>query len=216
MNTSEPKGHSPLAEKTLSRYFLWALLIFVVVGVTFAYVWTTVNEKSASKLPQYGAVPEFSLTTQNDTPIALADFRGSVWIADFIFTNCGASCPGMTMDMEKLQQRLKEQHNIRLVSFSVDPGRDTPEALLEYAHEHHAIAGKWFFLTGEKEKIYSLTQNGFHLSVADAQPGDDPVMHSTKFVLVDKNGVIRGYYDSDPPENLDKLVHDANELAAER
>ncbi|HTR82733.1 MAG TPA: SCO family protein [Bacteroidota bacterium] len=197
--------------------FLWGLLGFVMVAVIFSFIYTEVKSPAKSSLAELGAVPDFTLTERSGEKVPLSDFKGKVWIADFIFTNCAGSCPIMSSTMASFQEQLKDVHNILLVSFSVDPKRDTPDVLKEYAKLYNASPTRWLFLTGDKEKIDYLTRYGFHLTIgSDSASSVEPIIHSTKFVLVDREGVIRGYYDSDDESSLKKIVDDAKMLAAEK
>ena len=156
-------------------------------------------------------VPDFSLTDQSEKIVTLGNLKGRVWIADFIFTNCGGTCPLMTGKMRRLQEVLPA--DIRMVSFSVDPERDTSKALAAYAAENGASAERWLFLTGDKQSLYDLCIKGFKLPL-DSQGGTaaEPIAHSTRFVLVDKDGVIRGYYSGTEDEELTRLATDAKKL----
>jgi len=156
-------------------------------------------------------VPDFSLTDQTEKIVTLSNLKGRVWIADFIFTNCGGTCPLMTGKMRRLQEALPA--DIRMVSFSVDPERDTPKALAAYAAENGASAERWLFLTGDKQSLYDLCIKGFKLPL-DTQGGTpaEPLAHSTRFVLVDKDGVIRGYYSGTEDEELTRLATDTKKL----
>lgn len=167
-------------------------------------------------LAEHGAVPDFALTERSGKPFRLADLHGKVWIADFIFTYCAGPCPLMTTRMSKLQQPLKDFNDVRLVSFTVDPKRDTPEVLAKYADNYEASRDRWFFLTGEQAAIYSLATNGFHLPVIENAGGGSQPEHSTRFVLVDRQARIRGYYDGTSEEALDKLLQDAGHLLREK
>jgi protein SCO1/2 len=159
----------------------------------------------------YGAAPEFSLTDQNGKTVTRADLAGKVWIADFIFTNCAGTCPMLTDTMIRLQGALPKE--VHLVSFSVDPGRDTPDVLAAYAAKVEADKDRWHFLTGEKEKLYDLSIKGFKLALEDTGGTDaEPITHSTRLVLVDKEGKIRGYYGGTDKEEMKKLFFDAMKL----
>lgn len=151
------------------------------------------------RLMQYGAVPDFSLTERSGENVSLARLRGKIWIADFIYTSCTDTCPLQTGMMAKLQEEYSSKANVQLVSLTVDPERDTPQTLSLYAARHHADAKRWFFLTGQRDRIIRLIQDGFHLSVAALPNGAEStgmIPHSPRFVLIDKDARIRGYYDS--------------------
>lgn len=159
----------------------------------------------------YGSVPEFSLTDQNGKTVTRGDLDGKVWIADFIFTNCAGTCPMLTETMIRLQRALPKE--VHLVSFSVDPGRDTPEVLAAYAAKAETDKNRWHFLTGEKEKLYDLSIKGFKLALDDTGGTDaEPITHSTRLVLVDREGKIRGYYGGTDEEEMKKLFFDAMKL----
>jgi protein SCO1/2 len=165
----------------------------------------------ASNLETFYPVPDFSLTDQTDKPVTLHELNGRVWVADFIFTNCGGTCPVMTEKMRKLQETLPQ--NIRMVSFTVDPARDTSKALAAYAAEHGATRERWLFLTGDRQALYDICIKGFKLPLQDDEGTPlEPITHSTRFVLVDKKGQIRGYYSGTEEEDLKRLAADAKGL----
>jgi protein SCO1/2 len=170
---------------------------------------------SANGIKQYGTVPEFTLTERDGSLVSLQQLRGKIWIADFIYTSCTDTCPLQTAMMAKLQDEYAAKPDVQLVSFTVDPERDTPQALTLYADKYQADAKRWYFLTGQRDRILRLVQEGFHLAVAalpnDAEPGGT-VPHSPRFVLVDKEARIRGYYDSRELEAFVRLKNDIDSL----
>jgi protein SCO1 len=161
--------------------------------------------------PDYGAVPDFSLTERSNRKVSRKDLAGKVWIADFIFTHCAGICPAMSANMRKLQDRLPAE--IHLVSFSVDPYNDTPAALTEYANRYGADANRWLFLTGDAEAMQKLSVSGFKLAL-DTTSGTEaePITHSSRYALVDKEGRIRGYFGTEEPEDFERLVQAAKQL----
>ncbi len=196
-------------------------VVLLAAGMVQLWVWRNLRPSRASALPVYGQVPDFSLIERSGRPMGLEELRGRVWVGDFIFTSCPGQCPMMTARMARLQASLTEADDVRLVSFTVDPDRDTPEVLSRYADNYGAESDRWFFLTGEREAIYRLAGEGFRLS-AGPGPGEsgdaagDDVPHSLKFVLVDREARIRGYYDSTAPEALRQLATDVALLRGER
>ncbi len=194
-----------------ASYIAVIFLVPLLLGVAIlAYWYWTVRIEKKSLLPNYGNVPQFALTAHTGAPFTDRDLRGSVTIADFIFTSCAGSCPVMSMTMEELQDTFRTVPQLRFLSVSVDPERDSPEVLSRYAEAHHAISGKWTFVTGARPAIVSLTREGFHLAL-DVEP-DSGVMHSEKFVLIDDEGAIRGYYESGNDTAMIQLVADARRL----
>jgi protein SCO1/2 len=163
--------------------------------------------------------PAFSLTQRDDSTVSLDDLKGKVWVGNFIFTRCAGICPMMTASMASLQQDLRLLDNwddIRLVSFSVDPGHDTPEVLREYAEQYKADKTHWLFLTGERQTVWRMVADGFKLAVGEVDDNPAmPILHSEKFVLVDQAGHIRGYYDGTEDEQRGALVRDLQLLLRE-
>jgi protein SCO1 len=170
---------------------------------------------SSGGIKQYGKVPEFTLTERDGSLVSLEQLRGKIWIADFIYTSCTDTCPLQTAMMAKLQDEYAAKSDVQLVSFTVDPERDTPQALSLYADKYQADAKRWYFLTGQRDRILRLVQEGFHLAVAslpsDAEPSGT-VPHSPRFVLVDQEARIRGYYDSREQEAFVRLKNDIDSL----
>ena len=165
------------------------------------------------------AVPEFSLVERSGKKVTLADLRGKIWIADFIYTNCTDTCPLKTADMAKLQDRWLDQSDLKLVSFSVDPERDTPRVLSQYADRFKADPKRWLFVTGGREEIVRLIEDGFHLAVtpaSSANHGSGVIVHSPRFVLVDRQGQIHGYYDNRDPKAMQRLKDNVVSLLNEK
>ncbi|MDX6771203.1 MAG: SCO family protein [Elusimicrobiota bacterium] len=160
-------------------------------------------------------LPEFAMTAvgpDGESPFGLADLKGKVWIADFIFTRCAGPCPLMTARLAKLGERLPPE--VSLLTVSVDPAGDTPGRLRAYARHHGADARRWVFLRGGTEETYRLLYAGFRLPMS-TDPAAAPelrVTHSTRFVLVDRAGAVRGYYDALSDLENDALARDARRL----
>ncbi len=165
----------------------------------------------ASKLPEYGKVPAFSMTDSEGHAFDSKALAGKVWIADIIYTNCPAECPRMTAQMHKIEQQVKGQEDVRLVSISVDPQRDTPSVLNDFAHRFGGPTPQWTFLTGSPQTVHLLAYQTLHL-------GDiiGKIEHSTKFVLIDKHGNLRGYYSAFDPESMTAMLKDAAALERAR
>ncbi|HVT43506.1 MAG TPA: SCO family protein [Thermoanaerobaculia bacterium] len=167
-------------------------------------------------LPSLFAVPASVLTSDRGTSVDLSQFHERVVVYDFIFTSCVGTCPLMTRSMATLANEVASD-DVRFVSISVDPERDTPEVLHAYAQR----AGKderWIFLTGEREAIHRLSVEGFKLAAGDPgeMPGAEAVLHSNRFALADRRGMIRGYYDGTSAEEMETLVRDIRTLVRER
>jgi protein SCO1/2 len=188
----------------------------LVVATVFFFVWRSeINRLASRKVANYGSVPPFNLTNQNGQPFGSNDLTNKIWIADFVFTSCPGPCPIISSRMSELQKPL-EKTDVHLVSFTVDPDKDTPEVLRNYADKLHAQAGRWDFLTGNKSTIYDLTEKGFKLAVADGRDDTGTPVHSTRMVLVDRHGQIRGYYDSLAADGVTKILADTSHLLREQ
>jgi protein SCO1/2 len=170
----------------------------------------------ATELPRLWQIPDFTLIERSGQPVTLAQLQGRVWIADFFYTTCPGPCPMLTSRFSDLQKELAGQPDLRFVSISSDPEKDTPAVLQTYA-EHFKAGDRWLFLTGDKKAIYDLANQGFKLSlVEDKTSATEPVIHSTKLVLVDRNATVRGVYDGLSEQGKGKLLHDLHVLLAEK
>ena len=213
MNATSTAAVPKRAPSAGSRLWYATLILMPVLTLGFL-LWlrqAQVQHLSDRAVGSYGAVPEFQLTNQNGEPFGSAQLLGKVWVADFIFTTCRGPCPVISGRFAEVQKPL-EKSGVHLVSFTVDPETDTPEVLREYATRLNARPGRWDFLTGAKEEVYALTQNGFKLPLLD-DGGEQGPAHATRAVLVDRKGTIRGYYDMLAPDVVAKLVADASKLA---
>lgn len=180
----------------------------------FVLIAATVLACGSAPLPILGTVPPFTLTERSGRPLDATDLRGHVWIANFIFTRCPDVCPALTEKMGLLQEILTGPPDpVRLVSFSVDPHNDTPEVLRDYATRRGARES-WFFVTGSRDALASILKNGFQVAFADDGPATAPITHSDRFVLVDRELRIRGYYHGSDKEDVARLERDAAALRA--
>jgi len=152
--------------------------------------------------PVYGSVAEFTLTNADGRPVTLADLRGRVWVADIIFTRCAGPCPRMTAQMKRVQDALPPNSGARLVTLTTDPEFDSPAVLAAYARKFGADTNRWLFLTGAKAEIAKLAVDSLKLTAIEKKPGErlDPAdlfIHSTLFVIVDKQARLRGVFETE-------------------
>jgi protein SCO1 len=198
---------------------VWKVTLILIPLITLGLLlWLRqleVNALRQRSVSSYGTVPSFQLTNQNGQPFGSARLAGKIWIADFVYTTCPGPCPMISSRMSELQKPL-EKTDVHLVSFSVDPEKDTPEVLRGYAEKLQAEPERWDFLTGPKSAIYQLSHDGFKLAVSDGSDAQGVPVHSTRMVLVDRHGEIRGYYDATEPEAVTKLLADTNHLLREQ
>lgn len=161
-------------------------------------------------------IGEFSFLDQEGDTITLADVRGKIYITDYFFTTCPSICPKMTKQLERVQERFKDDSEILILSHTVHPENDSVKVMAKYAEKHGAIPKKWYFLTGEKRELYRLArQSYFVLKPAEVgEEGDagSDFIHTNNFVLIDQKGRIRGYYDGTDPVDVDKLMEDVVKL----
>jgi cytochrome oxidase Cu insertion factor (SCO1/SenC/PrrC family) len=176
--------------------------VLIMVSVIAASLWK-------KELPVIAEAPAFELTDQSGVAVTNKTLAGRPYIADLIFTQCAGPCPVMTAKMAKLSREI-ESADVQFVSFSVDPERDTPALLKEYAGKFKADESRWNFLTGPSDVIFA-TAKGL---LVTALPADEknPIIHEERFILVDGHGKIRGYYSSKDEEAMARLKADASSL----
>ncbi len=203
----------------------WLLLTLPVLAVMVLIGAGLVSrQRHSAPLPVIAQVPDFEFTHYDGSKVTRDHLLGAPWIADFIFTRCPAICPRMTAQMKHVADALGDNSPVRIASFSVDPEHDTMEVLANYAKAHGAGDG-WYFLTGDKQAIHTLSREGFLLGVDDS-PSDDsaaedgaaedgPILHSNRFVLVDDQSRIRGFYDPFDTVDLERLLKDVGSLELE-
>ena len=192
-------------------------LVMALGAALMMVVRDAVAHRSAPpSLPRYGRLPDVALTDHQERPMTLSTLKGSVWIADFMLTRCAGQCPLMSAQMAMLQRELQDVREVQLISFSVDPSYDTPQRLAAYAAHWGADASRWRFVTGDPDAMTRLIQTGFHLAVGPGESAREPMTHSTRLVLVDRQGAMRGYYEVGDAPALRKLREDARRLARER
>ncbi|MBK8912638.1 MAG: SCO family protein [Chlorobi bacterium] len=162
----------------------------------------------APRLSDYGVVPNLSLTERSGQQLSLDELKGEVWVANFIFTRCEGSCLAMSTKMQELQNALQQVEGVRLVSFTVDPENDTPEKLTSFAEKYQADGRKWLFLRGSESAIQQMAKETFKLPFMDGTDPKEPIIHSSRFVLMDQQMHIRGYYGNNDPDVLKKLIAD--------
>jgi protein SCO1/2 len=241
----EHRPSKRLAGHMLWGMFGLALAVVIGAGVVGLWQ-AQAPRHTPDDLRPFATVPDFALRERSGSLVTRGDLQGKVWIADFIFTRCGEECPLVSARMARLQEAFATATDLYLVSITVDPEHDTPEVLARYAESFGAHPQRWLFLTGDKAAIYRLAQEGFRLGVVspgEAQqssvvpfrlqvfaPGtvwahhgshdqEQPrptILHSARFVLVDRQGQIRQYYDSKDENSLRRLQDHVKRLLQER
>lgn len=183
-----------------------AVLTLVLAGCQSRQETVEVGE-----LPEIKAAPEFSSVNFDGRTVSRRDLDGRVYIAYFFFTTCGGPCPVMNSKANVLQAEFAGEKDFRIVGFSVDPDNDSVKQLARYAERYNAKPGVWSMLRNEKPVVAELASKGYMMGDADV-----PAMHSTRFALVDRKGMIRGYYDGMDDAKVAELRAAIEQLLQER
>lgn len=157
------------------------------------------------------AVGTFDFLERSGKPLSDKDMTGKVWIAALIFTTCNGPCPQMCAEMARLQDEFADAPDFRIVTTTVDPGHDTAEVLAAFAKSYQADPDRWYFLTGRGEDIQKFAINGLRLAASTELVG-----HSTKFVLVDRDGRIRDYFAQEDPDEMERMRDVIRQILAEK
>jgi cytochrome oxidase Cu insertion factor (SCO1/SenC/PrrC family) len=205
------------------EWLVFGSLALVIAGITLAYVLSQterLRDRQVS-LPLLYPVADFILTNQHGRAISLSDLRGGVWIADIVFTRCAGPCPKMTKRMSELQKALPANNPVKLITLTTDPEFDRPEVLKRYGESFGANFNRWIFLTGGKKQIAHLARDGLKLIAEETNPAErtsdnDLFIHSTLFVIVDKQGRLRGSFDYDDPLMKQKILAAVRKLLREK
>jgi cytochrome oxidase Cu insertion factor (SCO1/SenC/PrrC family) len=198
----------------MRRALLAGLLLAALAALGFAGLSAL---KTTDPPPDdFGPVGDFSLTERGGRTVTPADLAGKVWVASFVFTRCTGPCPQITATVARAQDAFRDEPDVRLVTFTVDPEHDNPDELKRYAEHFGADPERWLFLTGSEAELYRLMEKGFKVGVQrnkgdEARPGAE-VTHSTKLVLVDCRGHVRGYFDGRQVDDLGQPVDELPKL----
>lgn len=160
-------------------------------------------------------IPEFRYQNQDGEWVDNSKVKGRVFIADFFFTSCPSICPKMTSQLKRLQILTEDIPELRFLSFSIDPEVDQPEVLRKYIQEYGVSTRNWDFLTGDEEETHELGVKGFLVHAESDEDAPGGFAHSPSFVLVDRDGLIRGIYDGTSTEDVDQLNKDIRRLLKE-
>lgn len=220
-STEESAVPSPPPRRRVPMSLIFGMVLILLTGgvlVTYNYaLFRSGQLGKARNIPPIKQLPAFVLVDENGEPFAREDMAGKVWLADFIFTRCPGPCLRLSEILSGWQRKVEEYDDVQLVSFTVDPGYDTPEVLTQYAARFNARPGKWKFITGPPDAQLDLVRDGFMLMAAEQKDPErakteGAIIHSSHIVLVDQNAMIRGYYQSDSPEAMEKLMGDVLHL----
>lgn len=186
------------------------------------------EEKRSSGLPYYGPketsangdtvyhqVPAFSFVNQDGKIINQEDVNGKIYVADFFFVKCEGICPKMAKQLQRVQERFRNDTTVMFISHTVNPEEDSVEILAGYAAQMKADTKQWSFVTGGKKELYDMARNGYYLTVLKGDGGPDDFIHSENFILVDPGKHIRGIYDGTNSSEVDRMMRDITMLKEE-
>lgn len=165
-------------------------------------------DSTVREVRKYHKIEDFKLVNQNGDTITQEFYKGKIYVADFFFTTCQTICPIMTDHMLKIQERIKNDPEVLLLSHSVIPVADSVPQLKKYALEKGVIDEKWNLVTGDKKQIYDLARKSYLAAKSEGDAGPFDMIHTENFVLVDREKRIRGFYDGTDPEAIDQLLAD--------
>ena len=190
--------------KKFKIFYVAAIILFLMTVTALVVIETA--DQSRTDLTVLGTVPEFTFIERSGAPFGSNDMLGKINIVNFFFTSCRGPCPLMNRKVADLYVKYASTNAVRFVSISVDPARDSLQALQAYASDYGVNDDRWLFLRGEMEEVHRVSEDGFMLA------GDLPSVHSTKLILVDDQNRIRGYYDSFSDAQLESLTAHVREL----
>ncbi len=214
------------------KYKFFAVVLFVLSAIIITIIYQLMKPKEMLKIYQpadvseelvdstlhyvkkYHTIADFSLTNQNGKTITQDYYKDKIYVADFFFTTCQTICPIMTDHMAKIQEALKSDDGVLLLSHTVTPEIDSVAQLKKYALEKGVNDAKWNLVTGDKKEIYDLARKSY-LAAKDVPFQENDLVHTENFVLVDKKKRIRGFYDGTDPEAIEKLLADIEILKQE-
>jgi protein SCO1/2 len=203
---------------------VWGFLLIITAAIFCAFLWSKLRQRGVNPgkpLSVYGQVADFALTNQLGRRVSLADLRGQVWVADIVFTQCAGPCPIMTQRISELQSAVPASDPVKFITLTTDPDFDTPEVLKRYGEHFHADSNRWWFLTGTKPQIAGLARDSLKLTAIPKDPAEqesevDLFIHSTIFVIVDKQGRFRGVFESLEPGVQAQIMAAINRLLREK
>ncbi len=204
------------------------LPLVLVFALVLIYYLKSGNKKPITILPVYGpkyskssnsnahTIKQFCFINQHGESISQEVIKNKIFVCDYFFTTCKSICPIMSNQMERVQNHYANNNNIIILSHTVDPEEDSVSILLEYANKHHAIKGKWHFLTGDKKSLYNLARESYLLDNETGNGDEHDFIHTDKFALIDWKGRIRGYYVGTNSVEVSKLITDISILLDEK
>lgn len=212
-----------------SKYKLFGIVLLLLSAIIISIFYTLLTPKrvlpiyqpadvntelvdsTMQHIKKYHKIADFKLINQNGEIVTQENYKDKIYVADFFFTTCATICPIMTKNMAAIQEEIKHDNDIMLLSHSVTPEIDTVAQLKRYAKKKGVIDRKWNLVTGDKAQIYTLARKSY-LAVKSDGLGDYGMVHTENFMLIDKERRIRGFYDGTKDEDIEKLLEDISIL----
>ncbi|WP_108867896.1 SCO family protein [Aquimarina aquimarini] len=216
-----------------SKYKFFAIVLFVLSAIIISIIYSILKpdrvlpvyepdmvnvelvDSTVQYIRKYHKIADFKLINQNGKEVTQLDYKDKIYVADFFFTTCQTICPIMTGHMKEIQERLKSDTDVLLLSHSVTPKIDDVARLKKYAVDKGVDDSKWNLVTGDKKQIYDLARKSYLAAKSDGDGGPYDMVHTENFILVDKKKHIRGFYDGTNPEEIDRLMEDITILKEE-
>ena len=212
----------------MNKIYLNIILGLVAIGILIGGYLTFQNGQQIRELPYFEPIEkglknntdslhrhlvfDFSLTDQTGKIVTRKDFENSITVVDFFFTSCQGICPVMNSQMKRVYEKFKGNPEVKFISHTVNPEKDSAEVLAEYAKHYNADANQWHFVTGDKPQLYNLARKSYLISNTTGNGGKEDFVHSQNFALIDKIGHIRGVYDGTDSIEVNRLMVDMNVL----
>lgn len=197
------------------------------VAAAFLMFTSSCNSAKDEKLPVFGekeingidtvyhTIDSFQFVDQDSAIITNEDFKGKIYVADFFFTSCRTICPKMKTQMVRVYDSIQNMPDVLLLSHTIDPEYDTVALLHDFAQRLGVKSDKWHFVTGNKEDIYKIAQKSYFVTALEDKTEEDGFIHSGAFLLIDKEGRIRGKYDGTIPNDVNRMIVDIKKLRKE-
>lgn len=209
----------------MTRIFIYLLPALILIGCS--------DQKKDAKQPEpdevlpilgrhdvdvngdtiYHKIPDFVFTNQDSNIISQSDLKGSIYVANFFFTSCPNICPKVTNQIKRLQAMTEDIKNLRFLSHTVDPERDTLEKIRNYIKKYNINTTNWDFLRGSKDYVYEIAEQGYQATAAENDQAEGGYIHSSYLILIDKKGRIRGVHEGTETAEVDSMAEDINKLS---
>jgi protein SCO1/2 len=214
----KPKFINLLLLAVAAAIFVYAFFIYDTTKPTRylpIYGEKSYESKNGKTDTTYHTIQDFSFTNQDGQTVTQKNVDGSIYVTDFFFTTCHSICPIMSVQMERVYTKFKDNPEVKFLSHTVDPEIDTVQQLKAYAIKHNADARQWMFVTGAKKELYGIARTGYLLNAEEGDGGPDDFIHTQNFALIDKDKRIRGFYDGTDSTEINQLIKDIDLLLKE-